>query len=394
MLVRDKNLIYTFITYISLIYVNYKFDTHETLYINKSSYIQDYIIGLFFISFIIYCIVYIFNTILKYDDFNSDSIMSSWNQINTNGSLFIILVVLYFKIMPFNIVTFILLFNIIIIYYPLIEYANNFLYNESFSANINDLSRAIQYSIDPPLDSNQDVRYYIGLNQLDPSEIIINFKGTDTNKNYEVLSNLNIKTMEYKKDYASNPDIINELSSSIGIHSGYLKSYLSIKNNLYYKCKELLDNGANKIFISGYSLGAGLSTICTFDFHANLNKLNITANNINSVHIAGTAVGNHDFVTLYNKYVINSVRLVHLNDPVPRITDWLYKHTKNEYLVISNVYSIKAHELLTYDYCIVYNNNLYTYISGNLLIYSVVIIYVLYSVRRYYTQDIGETRHF
>lgn len=391
---REKNIIYTLVTYIILIYINYKFDTHETLFINKSSYIQDNVIGLFFLSFIIYSIVYFFNIILNNNNFNSDSFMSSWNQINTNGSLFIILVLLYFKIMPANIVTIILLLYIIIIYYPLIEYSNNYIYNELFTFNLNDLSRAINYSTAMENNNNVDVRYYIGLNQLDPSEIIINFKGTDIYNNNEVLSNLNIKTMEYKKEYASNPDIINDLSSSVGIHSGYFKAYLSVKDDIYNKCKELLNNGANKIFISGYSLGAGISTICTFDFHANLNKLNITADNINSVHIAGTAIGNHDFVSLYNKYVNNTVRLVHLNDPIPRITDWLYKHTKNEYLVISNIYSVSAHLLPTYDDCIKYNDNIYNYISGDLLIYTIIIGYITYSVRKYYTQDIIETRHF
>jgi hypothetical protein len=176
MIKNYTNIIYTLIIYISLIFVNYKFNTNETLYINKSSYIQDYAIGFFFISFIIYCIVYIFNIVLKNDNFNSDLIMSSWNQINTNGSLFIILILLYFKIMPFNGITLLLLFFIIVIYYPLIEYSNNYIYNDLYLPNLKDLSRAIHYSGGPPLDSNVDVRYYIGLNDSNPSEIIINFK--------------------------------------------------------------------------------------------------------------------------------------------------------------------------------------------------------------------------
>jgi hypothetical protein len=200
--------------------------------------------------------------------------------------------------------------------------------------------------------------------------------------------------MEYKKEYASNPEIIKELSSSVGIHSGYLKAYLSVKDDIYNKCKKLLNNGANKIFISGYSLGGAMSTICVLDFHANLNKLNITADNIKSVHIGCPPVGNNDFVKLYNKYVINTVRLVHLNDPVPNLTIWLYKHTKNEYLLVSNDYAIDAHMLNVYEKCVNNNKSMYNYIKKDLLLYSIITIFFIYIVHIYYTKNIIDTRHF
>ena len=394
MKVEYKKLAYTFVVYIILMFINYKINIHETLHINKSSYIQDYTIGLFFISFVIYCVVYFINIILKNDVFNSDSFMSIWNQINTNGSLFVILFMLYFKLMPLNVITVILLLLLIIIYYPIIEYTNNYILNKSYVPNLNDLLRAIYYSNNLYLKNTSSVSYYIGLNESDPSEIIINFKGTDVNDANDNMANININTANYTPNYASNPDIIKELNSSVGIHSGYLKSYLSVKDDLYNICKGLLNKGANKIFISGYSLGGALSTVCAFDFHANLNKLNITADNINSVHIASPPIGNRDFVNLYNKYVINSVRLVHLNDPIPRITDWIYEHTKNEYVVVSKNYSYSAHKIEVYEYCVNNNNNLFYYISHDILLYTLIIIYILYYVRKYYTQDILSTRHF
>jgi hypothetical protein len=394
MKVEYRKLAYTFIVYIILIFINHKININKTLYISNSSYIQDYIIGLFFISFIIYIVVYIVNIILKNDTFNSESIMSTWNQINTNGSLFVILFMLYFKVMPLNVITVILLLLLIIIYYPIIEYTNNYILNTSFVPNLDDLSRAIRYTNDLYLKNNSSVKYYIGLNESNPSEIIINFKGTDIYDMNDNNTNVNIKTTEYTKDYATDPNIIKELTSSVGIHSGYFQQYLSVKYDIYNICKELLNKGAKKIFISGYSLGGAMSTICAFDFHANLNTLNITADNINTVIIASPPIGNHDFVNLYNKYVINSVRLVHLNDPIPRITDWLYEHTKNEYIVYSKDYSYYAHSLATYDYCIKYNNNLYSYVSRDLLIYTIIFICIIYYVRKYYTQDIVSTRHF
>jgi hypothetical protein len=389
-----QKLIYTFVIYFSLAFVNHRLNIHETLHINKSSHIQDNIIGLIIISLIIYCIVYAFNIMIKNDKFNSDSIMSTWNQINTNGSLFLILFLLYFKVMPFSTITFILLIIIISVYYPIIEYVYNTGLTNLYIPNFDDLSRAVYYSSNFYMKNNTSVSYYIGLNDSNPSEIIINFKGTDLNDNNDNLSNVNIITKQYIKDYSSDPNFVTELSSSVGIHGGYLESYLSVKENLYNKCTELLNNGANKIFISGYSLGGALSTVCTFDFHANLSKLNITANDINSVHIGSPAVGNYDFINLYNKYVINTVRLVHINDPIPRLTDWIYVHTKNEYTIYSNDYSYYAHTLPVYDKCILSTNNLYNYMTGDLLIYSIIIIYVTYNVRMSYIQDIVSTRHF
>jgi hypothetical protein len=322
--------------------------------------------------------------------------MSVWNQINTNGSLFVILGVIYFKVMPVKIITIILLFLLIIIYYPLNEYINNYILNENYKPNTNDLLKAINYTEQGNyfINDKSKIKYYIGLNESDSSEIIINFKGTDINEIEDIKSNIKLGITQYTTKYATNPDIIKELRNPIGIHVGYFNLYLSIREILYNKCKELLDNGAKKIFISGYSLGAGISTLCTFDFHINLNKLNITADNINSVHIAGPAVGDHNFVNLYNKYVINTVRLVHLNDPIPRISDWIYTQTKNEYIVFSKVYSIEAHSLTTYDDCIKHNNALYYYLSHNIIIYTVIFIFLIYNVRKYYTKNIISTRHF
>ena len=143
--IETKKLLYTFLNFIILIFTDYKINTHKTLHINSSYHIHDYIIGLFFISFIIYCIIYFVNILLK-KDANNNEIMSVWNQINTNGSLFVILSILYFKVMPVKIITVILLFLLIIIYYPLTEYINNYILNENYKPNTNDLLKEINYT--------------------------------------------------------------------------------------------------------------------------------------------------------------------------------------------------------------------------------------------------------
>jgi hypothetical protein len=331
--------------------------------------------------------------ILKND--NSNPYMSIWNQINVNGSLFIIVSALYFKIMPMKIITIILLLVILIVFYPLNEYVENYVLNETFTPNINDCLKAIEYSSRKVFDINDvtKIRYYIGLNELDPTEIIINFKGTDPSEEKNILSNLNIKFIYYPKELITNPDIINDSSNSFSIHTGYLDLYLSVRDIIYSRCNELLNNGAKKIFISGYSLGGGVSTICAFDFHSNLNKLNIVANNINSISIAAPPIGDLNFVNLYNKYVINSIRLTHINDPIPKMTSWYYKHTKNEYLLSSNVFSIDAHMLLAYNECIIKKITTMEYLP-TIFVYGIIIGYLMFIIRRFYTRNIINTRHF
>jgi len=207
--IQDKQLLHTLSHFIILTFINYEFDISKTLLINKSSYIQDYIIGLLFLSFIIYCIIYYGNIILKND--NSNPYMSIWNQINVNGSLFIIVTALYFKIMPMKIITIILLLVILIIFYPLNEYVENYILNESFTPNMNDCLKAIDYSSRNVFDINDvtKIKYYIGLNELDPTEIIINFKGTNPNEEKNILSNLNINFTSYPKELITNSEIIN-----------------------------------------------------------------------------------------------------------------------------------------------------------------------------------------
>jgi hypothetical protein len=321
--------------------------------------------------------------------------MSIWNQVNTNGSLFIIVAALYFKVMPMKSITIMLLLVIIIVFYPLIEYLNNYMLNESFTPNLNDCLKAVDYSSREIFDINDvtKMKYYVGLNELDPTEIIINFKGTNPQEEKDILSNLNLKFTSYPKELITNPEIIKDSSESFSIHTGYLNLYLSIRDIIHNRCKELLSNGANKIFISGYSLGGGVSTICTFDFHSNLNKFNIASNNINSVTVAAPAIGDTNFVNLYNKHVINTTRLTHINDPVTKLTSWFYKHTKNEYLLSSNIFHIDAHMLNAYNDCIVKNISVNEY-APTILVYTIIFGYLMYIIRKYYIRHVIDTRHF
>jgi len=382
----NKKLLYSLVNYIILLLVNYNIDIKMS---SDHLTIKDYIIGGFFLSFIIYCFAYFISLKLNNNNFTYNAFMSIWNQINTNGALFVIVSLLYFKVLPVKLLYVILFILIIIVYYPLTNYISNYILNESYNPNPQDILKAINYSenFNYKLYDINKIKFHIGLNESDSSEIIIDFKGTDIKEIENTISNLSISIVAYKSEYASNPDMIKDLSTPVGVHFGYFQLYMSIRNVIYEKCKELLNNGATKIFISGYSLGAGLSTICTFDLHANLNNLAINANNINSVHLAGPSIGDRNFVKLYNKYVINTVRVVHINDPIPRVTEWLYEQTKNQYILYSNVFAFNAHMLTTYRSCVLDDQGILEYISKSLLIYSVVFAYLIFLTGKYYSNN-------
>lgn len=384
----NNKLIYTAGVYLLIIFINYKLNTSK-LTLSHNAQIEDKILTYFTISFVLYSGVYIFNIILGNEENNSSTNLTVWSQINYEGFLFITCIGLYLKIMPLNIFSIILYGVLVAIYYPLIVYIDNYIYNGNFTPNINDLNKAVtniqngNFIITP----NVNTRYKVELNPNDLNEIMISFQGTDPNNIEDVNANLNLKADEYKKEFISNKTILNDVNTEIGIHEGYLTMYFKVRNNIYSRCKELISKGANKIFISGYSLGASLSTICAFDINANIDKLDILPENITNVHIGGPAVGNQEFIKLYNKHVINSTVLVHINDPVPKIDAFIYQNTKNKYVLFSNAYSVDAHDINEYKNCIVNIDNNYNIYIRRLLFSTPILIILGYLSRDYYIKN-------
>jgi len=375
-------LLYTYVLYGGITYFDKNINIKSRKY---TKFIEDAIIRYFLISFIIYLCYYFYNICINKDENNHTYFTSVWNQINTRGFLIISIFGIYLKYMPMNIYS-LLLFSIgLWIYYPILDLIVNYIYNGFFTPDKSQIQKALYYSdlvyddaIENPITK---MGYNVQLNKDDSSEIIVSFRGTTNDVNR--LSDINI----LDKQYILNKSIFESINQVVNMHEGFLNTYLSIKNDIYTKCNNLLNNGATKIFITGHSLGGAVSKICIFDFIMNINKLNISSDNISSIQIGAPSVGSNNFVYLYNKYVKNTFEISHINDPIPKILSWYYKYTKNIYTVFSNVYSDNAHFLNTYKDCIDNEKDNYEMYKNRLLIITPIIIAGMYFYKKHYINN-------
>jgi predicted lipase len=128
--------------------------------------------------------------------------------------------------------------------------------------------------------------------------LYICFRGTSSLRDWKI--NLDSRLIQQNK----NDDIFK-------VHKGFYTQYNSIKNII---TSYIVQNYTyNNIVICGHSLGGALATICAFDLYDNIYN-----NNITCVTFGSPRVGDKNFVRLYNKYNINTHRIVISGDPVPK----------------------------------------------------------------------------
>jgi hypothetical protein len=369
-------LLYTYALYGGISYMNSNINVKSRKY---SKYIEDTIIKYFLISFVIYLCYYFYNICINKDENNYGYSVSLWNQLNTRGFLIISIFGLYLKYMPMNIFSLILFAIALRIYYPLFDLVVNYIYNGFFTPDKNNITKALYYSklaytksIVNPI---TDLGYNIQLNTDDSSEIIVYFRGTDNDKNK--ITDITIIDEKY---YINSNQYVN-------IHSGFLNAYLSVKDDIFNKCIDLLNKGATKIFITGHSLGGAIAKICIFDIILNINKLNISSDNVSSIQIGSPTVGSNNFNNIYDMIVKNTFEVIHINDPIPKLLNWYYKPTKNIYTVFSNNYDMESHMLWVYKNCIDNKNDNYTIYINRLLINTPIILLLMYLSRNYYIKN-------
>jgi hypothetical protein len=281
--------------------------------------------------------------------------------------------------MPMNIFSLILFAIALRIYYPLFDLVVNYIYNGFFTPDKNNITKAIYFSklayTESIVNPITDLGYNIQLNTDDSREIIIYFRGTDNDKNK--ITDITIIDEKY---YINSNQYVN-------IHSGFLNAYLSVKDDIFNKCIDLLNKGATKIFITGHSLGGAIAKICIFDIILNINKFNISSDNISSIQIGSPTVGSNNFNNLYDMIVKNTFEVNHINDPIPKLLNWYYKPTKNIYTVFSNNYDMESHMLWVYKNCIDNKIDNYTIYINRLLIYTPIILLLMYLSRNYYIKN-------
>jgi len=376
-------LLYTYILYIGLDYFNKNINIKSRKY---SKFIEDTIIKYFLLSFVLYLCYYFYNILLDNHENNSTYIISLWNQINTRGFLIISIFGIYLKYMPMNIYT-LLLFGIgLWTYYPIFDLVINYIYNGYYKPDKNDINKALYYSelvyVNSIINPESEFGYNVLLNKDDSSEIIVSFRGTTNYKN--IISNINILDSQY----TININTLHEsISQIVSIHKGFLDAYLSVKDDIYNKCNNLLNNGATKIFITGHSLGGAVAKICIFDITLNINKFNISPDNVSGIQIGSPSIGSNNFTYLYDLKVKNTFEINHINDPVPKLLSWYYKSTKNIYTIFSNNYGVDAHNLSTYQNCISNEKSSIDTYRKRLLISTPIIIGGMYYYKNNYLKN-------
>jgi len=140
-----------------------------------------------------------------------------------------------------------------------------------------------------------DAQIHVG---VEGNNVYIVGRGT-TNKK-DVLHDLQFSRSKCKY-------INNEL-----IHTGFLKQYDSVRDEIHETLKEYCNNSIKRIICCGHSLGASLCTIAALDIKLNTNY----PVEILCITFASPRVGSKSFAKCFNKQILKSYRFVYHRDPV------------------------------------------------------------------------------
>ena len=147
------------------------------------------------------------------------------------------------------------------------------------------------------------------------------------------------------------------LKKEIKVHKGFLYKYLSIRDLVINKSKEIIsNNNIENIYISGHSSGGAIANIASLDLYYLYPNIRI-----NTITFGSPRVANKSFIEEYNKNIKNYIRIVNKNDiiqylPLPII----YHHIHKPIILLDNLKNKN----------IIYNHEIKTYIK-NLIIFNV-----------------------
>ena len=145
------------------------------------------------------------------------------------------------------------------------------------------------------------------------------------------------------------------LNDKIRLHNGFLKKYLSLRENIIYNLNDIIKKkDIKEISFNGYSSGGALANIASLDMSYIYNNITIKC-----ITFGSPRVGNEDFIKTYNSRIFHSIRVVNKNDIIPLVPPpILYKHVhqpilienKNNSFMSFNVYKYfkYTHSIMTY----------------------------------------------
>lgn len=149
------------------------------------------------------------------------------------------------------------------------------------------------------------------------NKIDICFKGTSTFN--DICFNLDI----YPRIF---------INDSIRIHNGFLKKYLSMKNNIIKNVNFIINDNKNnikEISFNGHSSGGAIANIASLDMSYIYDNMKIKC-----VTFGAPRVGNNDFINAYNSRIKNSLRIVNKNDIITHVPlPIIYKHNHKPMII-------------------------------------------------------------
>ncbi len=147
---------------------------------------------------------------------------------------------------------------------------------------------------------------------------VVAFRGTLVNDLTNWVEDLSIaRTSPYKGN------------STVRVHSGFFDTYLSVRTQVRALLQRL---GAQRVFVTGHSLGAALAELCALDLKEDPLS-NGTASQVHAVTFGTPRIGNGAFSAYYGNFRhFTSIRIVHWRDLVPHLPPrkWGWELTNTE----------------------------------------------------------------
>ena len=164
----------------------------------------------------------------------------------------------------------------------------------------------------------------------DQNSIVVSFRGSGVQKEEGETGWLEAK-IDTIKNVLTDLNVIRIADSGFPgkLHMGFRRQYLEIRNEIYDIVAQNLTapRGAGKkknLFISGFSLGSGMASLCLWDLPKRLESNKLKADTYGYL-FACPAAGDHAFETALHEYNPNIFHIMHERDVVGQIPHSLFK---------------------------------------------------------------------
>lgn len=139
------------------------------------------------------------------------------------------------------------------------------------------------------------------------SQVFVVFRGTESSEDWLADGDAEQTAYDLVKGYGK-------------VHRGFYRLYKSIRLSLLKTLKEVMTSTEIKqLFITGHSLGSGLSTLAVPDILNQSFIIDNTALTIDHFNLASPRVGDPEFTSALNQGRANNFRVVNTSDIVPTL---------------------------------------------------------------------------